>query len=121
MTSLQRTSLRNKIKQFIHNQPRSRTQENYCDSINLIYFHTDFLKPLLNYTNQRLHKNQKQRNYSFFPRTLLTSVSSYTRKPKQTSGYGFAKLSSFLALYYVQLNALIQFSQVYTLYNSQKL
>ena len=74
-----RTSLRNKIKQLVHNQPRSRTQENYCGSINLIYIHTNFLKPLFNCANQRLHKNQKQRNYSFSPRTLLTSISFYTR------------------------------------------
>ena len=46
-----RTSLRNKIKQLVDNQPRSRTQENYRGSINLIYIHTDFLKPLFNYTN----------------------------------------------------------------------
>ena len=79
-----RTSLKNKSKQLVCNQPRSRTQENYHSSINLIYIHTDFLKPLLNCTNQNLHKNKKQRNYSFSPRTLLTFVSFflYRNKPR---------------------------------------
>ena len=67
MTSLQIPSLRNKIKQLVRNQSRSRTQGNYRGSINLIYIHTDFLKPLFNWTNQRLHKNWKQRNYRLFP------------------------------------------------------
>ena len=121
MISLQRTSLRNKIKQLVHNQPKSRTQENYHGSINLIYIHTDFLKPLLNCTNQSLHKNKKQRNYSFSPITLITYVSFFLyRKTKIDLWLWISKLSFFLALYSVQLNALLQFSQVYTFYNSQK-
>ena len=67
MTNLQRLSLRNKIKQLVRNQPRSRTQENYRGSINLIYIHTDFLKPLFNCTNQRLHKN-KNKEITAFPK-----------------------------------------------------
>ena len=90
-------------------------------SINLIYIHTDFLKPLLNCTNQSLHKNKKQRNYSFSPITLITYVSFFLyRKTKIDLWLWISKLSFFLALYSVQLNALLQFSQVYTFYNSQK-
>ena len=48
MTSLQIPSLKNKTKQLVRNQPRSRTQGNYRGSINLIYIHIDFLKPLFN-------------------------------------------------------------------------
>ena len=60
-----RTSLRTKIKQLVRNQPRSRTQETYRGSINLIYIHTDFLKPLFKCANQRLHKNQNKEITSF--------------------------------------------------------
>ena len=60
-----RTSLRTKIKQLVRNQPRSRTQETYRGSINLIYIHTDFLKPLFKCANQRLHKSQNKENTRF--------------------------------------------------------
>ena len=120
-TNLQRTFFKNKIKQLTHNQPRSRTQKNYRGSINLIHIHIEFLKPLLNCTNQSLHKNKKQRYYSFSPRTLLTSVSFFLYKKTETNLWlWISKLSSFLALCSVQLNALIKFSPVCTLYNSQK-
>ena len=61
-----RTSLRNKIKQLVRNQPRSRTQENYCGSIYLIYIHTDFLMPLFNYAT-RDYTRIKNKEITVFP------------------------------------------------------
>ena len=61
-----RTSLRNKIKQLVRNQLRSRTQENCRGSINLIYIHIDFLKPLFNCAT-RDYTRIKNKEITVFP------------------------------------------------------